>query len=400
MIKKVLIIIILLLGLHYNLNAKTLTLEWFWGIESFGYENKQYFIMAFKPEIKLNSFALKLDLPLEINSNHNIVDYHWDSKYDIITKLDYLSYTNQMFFAKIKTLNNIVMGNGELVYDYSNDLFNPLLIKKGLNAGFKIKSFQSIIIIDDLNDNDLFFIDLNYAYNKIKAGAVIAYDNDIFDPYTERPVDNNNQISSLNTYFNYQVLKKEKWNLYLQNDLIKNLKTYKFEDNMVFASGGNLQYSKWLNVKAKFKYYQESLPPRILFNKFYEIERNVINNNLSKNNSFGVSSLINCNVKKYISISFFIEKVDKFLPYTGIKLSSLEDFFTKIRFSLQIYNRLNDKFYHIIGEKKSNTFTIFRNYVPLSENLCLNLDYLKGFKYKNDELNELRRTIFYLKFIF
>lgn len=400
MTKKGLVIIIWLLAFHYDLNAKALTMEWFWGIESFGYENKQYFIMALKPEIKLNSFALKLDLPLEINTNHNIVDYHWNSKYDIITKIDYLSYTNKMFFAKIKTLNNIIMGNGELVYDYSNDLFNPLLIKKGLNAGFKIKSFQSIIIIDDLNDYDLFFLDLNYTYSKIKAGAVIAYDNDIFDPYTEKPVDNNNQISSLNTYFNYQILKKGKWNLTLQNDFIKHLKTYKFEDNMVFACGGNLKYSKWLDFKTKFKYYQKNLPTRIIFNKFYEIERNAINDNLSKNNSFGVSSLINCNIKKYISISFFMEKTDKFLPYTGIKLSSLENFFTKIKFSLQIYNRLNDKFYQIIGERKSNTYTIFRSYMPLSENLYLNLDYLKGFKYKNDDLHELRQTIFYLKFIF
>ncbi len=400
MMKNFLLTIIALFLLHPDLTAsKFFTMNWYWGIEDIK-KREQFFIVNIKPEFKLKSFMLKFDIPVQINSNRRFVDNHWNSQYDIITKIDYFSYTNDIFDLKIKTLNNIMLGNGELVYDYSCDLFDPLLIKKGLITRVRISSFNISFIIDDLIDYDLFFLEAGYKYKRFRTGVALAYDDDIFDPYLEKPVDQGGRISSLNLFINYDLFRNEKIRLIIENDLIKHFKTYQFDKNLNITSGLNMSYSQWMDLAVKFKYYQKKTPQRIIFNKFYDIERSVINENLSDKDLFGFSTRLGFFIKKYFNISFFIEKVDTLLPYTIIKLKNLEEFPTKIRFSLELYSRLNEKWYHIFNERGKSSFLLLKSSVPLSVHLSLNLDYLKSFKYKNDDLTGLNQTLFYMEFIF
>jgi len=385
-----------------NIESRIITIDWFWGLEAYNINSEQYFISTFNPKIKWNLFELKLNLPVEINSNGIINDNHWNSPYDIITKINYLQFTNNIFYFKIKTLDSIILGNGELIYDYSNNLFHPLLIKKGMYSGLRGQYFSSSIVIDDLNDWDLFFVNLKFRYNKMVAGTILAYDNDINDPYTEEPDDFNNSIYCFNTYINYKLLKIDKWNIELQNDLIKHLKTYQYDKNIVFSSGPLTTYSQWFSFKLKCKYYQKNLPARIFFNKFYEIERGT-NYPLLKKNSIGFSSLLSIKIKKILALSFFIDKIEGYYPYAGVKIDTLEKFFSKIHINVVSYRRYSENLIDtiILWERQNDSFTIWRSYVPLSKNITFNLDYLKSFTYnKNSTLNGFRQTLLYIQFNF
>lgn len=400
MIKNFLLFLISLLFVNTNLSAKLITYNWYWGIENISPQS--YFILNLKPEFNYKSFALKLNIPVEINSNGILYKNHWNNKEDIITKIDFLKFTNHLLSAEVNTLNNIILGNGELVYLYSNDLFYPLLIKKGFINKIHFKNFNFIGIIDDLNDYDLFFSELNYKYKILKTGVVIAYDNDIsdiFDPYTEKPVDKNNNICYMNYYLNCNIINKKFYNLALENDIVKNLISYQFNNNLIIASGFNFDFHKIINLKTKLKYYQKQLPGKIFFNKFYEIERCVFNNILQKN-SMGISSSIRFFIINYFDFMFFIEKVENLSPYSMIKLKVLHDFPLKIKLSMEIYNRLVKEWYTVFTEKERNTIFIFKSHINLSKHLTLNLDYLKSFRYQDNNLRGLHQVLFYSEFLF
>ncbi len=277
-----------------------------------------------------------------------------------------------------------------------------MLIKKGFVNKIHFKNFNFIAIVDDLNDYDLFFSELNYKYKILKTGVIIGYDNDIsdiFDPYTKKPIDKNNSISYMNYYLNCSIINKKLYNLALENDIVKNFISYQFNNNLIIASGFNFNFYKIINLKTKFKYYQKQLPGKIFFNKFYEIERGVFNNIVQKN-SIGISSTIRFFLINYFDFMFFIEKVENLSPYSMIKLKVLHDFPLKIKLSMEIYNRLVKEWYNVFTEKERNTIFIFKSHINLSKHLTLNVDYLKSFRYQNNSLRGLHQVLFYSEFLF
>ncbi len=98
MVKNFLLFLILLF-VNTNLSGKLITYNWYWGIENISPQS--YFILNLKPEFNYKSFALKLNIPVEINSNGVLYKNHWDNKEDIITKIDFLKFTNHLLSAEV-----------------------------------------------------------------------------------------------------------------------------------------------------------------------------------------------------------------------------------------------------------------------------------------------------------
>ncbi len=394
---KIFYILSFLLLINISSHAEFINYNWFFGIENIG--NNPYFIINLNPEINYKAFSIKFDIPIEITTNGDLNKNHWNNNEDIITKIDFIKVTNKYFSSYIKTLKNISLGNGELVYFYSNDLFYPLLIKKGFSSSLFLNNFYFTFIIDDLNDYDLFFSEIFYKIRSLKTGLIFAYDSDIFDHYSEKPIDKNTAISFLNYYINYKLINKKKWYLNFENDAVKNIKSYNYKENFYGATGLKFNYNNNLCLKSKMKIYQKNIPGKIYFNKFYEIERSDFYN-ITTMNSLGVSSSIMVNFSKFMEFMLFMEKVKNFKPHSIFKIKTLSSFPTKINLIFEIYNKDVREWYHVFFERERKTVFIFKSSINLSLHLSLNFDYLKSFRYENNCLRGLHQTLFYSKFSF
>lgn len=392
-----------------SLNARLLTYSWLWGIENIG--RQSYFLINLEPSVHYKNITLKLDIPIEINTNWQVDKNHWDNKEDIITKIDYLTYTNDVFFTKIQTLNNITFGNGELIYYYSNDLFTPLIIKKGFSSGITFNNFQLHAVIDDLNDFDLIFFELFFNKGPFKTGINMGYDHDIFDPYSEKPIDNNTSILELNYFINYDIIKSKCHIITLENDVIKNIKSYQFNNNYIIASGLKYHYDNNTynntnkksslfssDLRLKVRYYQKGIPCKVYFDKFYEIQRGDLNH-ITDNEKIGVFTSWNFGFFNVINFVFSFEKVKSFNPSSIFRIETLDRFPSKINSSIEFYNKEIKFWYDIISEKEKHSVVLFKNAIPLSKHLSLHFDYIKTFRYEYT-LRGLHQVVFYSKFVF
>ncbi|MBU1076157.1 MAG: hypothetical protein KKH98_02610 [Spirochaetes bacterium] len=395
--RRLFITIIILLLFKTSLISRSISYNWFWGIENIGSDS--YFMVDLKPGFNYGFFSLKLDIPIEISSNGSIYKNHWDSPYDIITKIDHLTYTNQTHYVKILTLQNIIMGNGELIHFYSNDLFTPLLIKKGASGGLILNNFVLKLIIDDIYDFDIFFSDMNYHSDSFKGGMTFSYDADIQDPYSEEPIDNKGSISFVDLYFNVFLLLGNSLKLTLENDAIKSIKSEPYKGNWIFATGPNIKLFHILDITGKFKYYQEGLPGHVIFNKLYEVERGSYER-VTRKESMGLSGELKFILTDSILFMLFLERTEELSTYSIVKFQLLKNFPVKIKFDIEFHNRDLKEWFSIIEEKEKDTFSLLKSHVALSEHLSIHLDYLKSFSYDTYSLRGLHQVLFYSEFLF
>lgn len=380
--KVVLLTIILLLFYIKISDSKILFLNWYWGVEKI--QKQDFFIINFMPEFKFNNFQVQLELPVEVNSNWKARDNDWNGKEDIVTKIKYFLYKNNYLLFEIRSLENISFQNAQLIYNYSNRLFETLLRKRGALLYLNYLQFSAEFLTDDIIDMDMFAGSIAYAIKNIDTGIGFFLDSDINDPYSDKPDDKDSPdqfYANVNINYKFWI---NKIGISLENDVIKDFSEDSNSQNYLFATGVVVDFFHF-NVRTKAVYYNKMKFAHTLVNYFYEIERNnFCARDITKIGYIFSSSY---NIKDFIKISFSIEKADKMPAYTLIELKTGDNFYTRFYTLIKIYQKNLRKIEELLSDRIKDSFMNIEFIFPLSEHLNFGISYIKSFTY--NELNEL-----------
>ncbi len=394
--RKIIIIISFLFLVSKSSTGKIVYLNWFWGVEKINQQD--FFTIDFMPKFEFKNFSFQLEFPVEVNSNWKARKNDWDGYEDIPTKIKYIQYQHRYFKINIKSLENISFQNKQLIYNYSNRLFETTIKKRGFLGETKLMPFSAKFMIDDIIDLDIFAGSVEYEINHINTGLGIFYDIDVDDPFSDKPQDSTG-VKNLFVDFNGNYrLNIKRIKIDMENDFIKNLSSNADPKNYIFITGPFLQFY-YLGVKAKLIYYNNTSELKIPVNHFYEIERNTDSvNSLSK---LGYLFICECNIEKFIIIEFSIEKSESNPAYTYIGLSTGDNFFTAFYTKIKFYNRNVSKWYQTFQERVADTHLKMEFIFPLSEHLNFGFSYTKSFAYKEgSKLSPLRISMLKSEFRF
>tara|TARA_Y100000748_G_scaffold302688_1_gene305514 strand:+ start:466 stop:1980 length:1515 start_codon:yes stop_codon:yes gene_type:complete len=142
--------------------------------------------IALRPIIPIGKVSLALDIVFYIDQDGNIHDNEWDfssgekSKNSIIDKIYYIRYGKKWdpFYFQIGALDNVTMGHGILVNNYSNTILYPQVRKVGMEAKFQAFGLNFYGFTNDFKEN-LGLIGLRVsgpAPGSINVGGSIAVD--------------------------------------------------------------------------------------------------------------------------------------------------------------------------------------------------------------------------------
>ena len=117
--------------------------------------------IALRPIIPIGKVSLALDIVFYIDQDGNIHDDEWDfsngekSKNSIIDKVYYIRYGKRWdpFYFQIGALDNITMGHGILVNNYSNTMLYPQVRKVGMEAKFQAFGLNFYGFTNDFKEN-------------------------------------------------------------------------------------------------------------------------------------------------------------------------------------------------------------------------------------------------------
>ncbi|MDD5066572.1 MAG: hypothetical protein PHF84_05950 [bacterium] len=369
-------ILILFLLFPLSLFSKNLVYNWFWGIERI--DHNDYFILDLRPEFHYSLFHLKLDIPVEVNSNWTLYREQWnDSKEDIVSKIEYFTVTNKNGFIRLSGLKNVSLGNKELVWEYRNDLFEPFQKKRGLSSLFSFRSFNFQFIMDDLVRYERFFFQADYRTKRLETGMAYGLD---------RPA----SADKIDLFLNYHFFQRGEWDFFWPGDYVQDLRQKAF-----FSSGLGMQYGPHIRFINKIKYFREHKSGAYYFGPFY-----VLSERRSSTDKLGFSSELKFDFFRFFSFELQIQKSgyhgweSLFLLRTGRRFPS------RILCELEIVNRENTDWYDAFLETERNTILSLRSGIPLSRNLWLKLDYLKNFSGSVRSLRGVHTLLFYSEFIF
>ncbi|MBT3216990.1 MAG: hypothetical protein HOD97_05890 [Candidatus Marinimicrobia bacterium] len=117
--------------------------------------------IALRPVIPIGKWGVALDLVFYIDEDGNLHKDEWDfssgeaSKNTIIDKIYYIRYgfPNQPLYFKVGALDQVDMGYGILVSQYSNSIQYPSVRKVGLDFGFRRSSLFIEGFSNDFKEN-------------------------------------------------------------------------------------------------------------------------------------------------------------------------------------------------------------------------------------------------------
>ena len=117
--------------------------------------------IALRPVLPIRKFSVAFDIVLYIDQDGNIHDDNWDFssagkiKNTILDKIYYVRYGNRWGekYFKIGALDNVTMGYGILLNNYSNTLLYPEVRKIGLEFKTKVFGMKLYGFTNDLKEN-------------------------------------------------------------------------------------------------------------------------------------------------------------------------------------------------------------------------------------------------------
>lgn len=355
-----------------------LELNWSWGLDRINRDD--YFFIHLKPGFHYSFFRLKLSLPVEVNSNWTLYRRHWDdAKEDVLSKIETLSLTNRTFLFRISGLDGVALGNGELVRDYANDLWEPLSLKRGASLGASFPGLSLKLIMDDLILYERFLAEASFRKKRIRAGAAGA-----LDRFRDR--------SALNFFAGYNLMSGSRTGLWWEADLVSDLKGGSF-----LSLGPHLVSGTLLEFSVKLKYYPHPEKEHLFISRFTVLERE---SDLVPGKGLGYSGCLGFNLFDFIRLDSSLNKVSREGPYSSLILRTGKRFPMKIGWTFSVYNAVNREWYDVFLEREHDTFMRIRTSLPLSKNLFLKLDYLKGFHRADGGFRGLHQVLFFTEFIF
>ncbi len=119
-------------------------------------DGKNYQYLSLRPDISIWKFGLGLDLPLYFDPQGGIRQDEWDFKSidDVINKIYYLRFNKpgDPTYVRIGSLDNITLGYGLIMRDYSNAIEWPKVRRPGLHFQKKIGHFGVEGLVNNLNE--------------------------------------------------------------------------------------------------------------------------------------------------------------------------------------------------------------------------------------------------------
>ena len=184
------------------------------GLGSITRNGELYNQIALRPNIPIGKFFIGLDIYFNFNSNGEIFtsDYDFSSfksgSRSILDKVRLIKYGNieDDFHITLGNLNNITLGNGILVNNYSNSLEYPSKRKLGINIKFQLEKLGFQFICSDFK-YDPGLVSLRSSY-KIKSnfdiGISVAADMDQYAGLTNSDQDSYPDIYDHYPYDSYK----------------------------------------------------------------------------------------------------------------------------------------------------------------------------------------------------
>ena len=127
------------------------------GIGSATLDGVLYNQVAFRPKINIWKIGIGLDFVLYVDNEGNFRDIGWDFKNDpglIFDKILFIRYGNKdnPFWIKYGSIENLTLGYGGLMGNYSNMMEFPTIRRVGINTGFKIGPVGGEIFVSNVKD--------------------------------------------------------------------------------------------------------------------------------------------------------------------------------------------------------------------------------------------------------
>ena len=127
------------------------------GIGSAVIYGELYNQLAFRPEINLGKIGVGLDLIFYLDNEGKLKINEWDIKNDpslLFDKILYIKYGMKIdpFWFKYGSIENMTLGYGGIINNYSNMMEFPSVRKVGANSGFSIGAFSGEIFLSNIKD--------------------------------------------------------------------------------------------------------------------------------------------------------------------------------------------------------------------------------------------------------
>jgi len=270
-----------------------------YGIDMFENENgdkENFFRFQFKPAFNIGKIRLGLDLTYYLDSDGDIHQDNWNDDSSWINKIHYLEYGSERSdrFWRIGFLDDITLGNGTIVRNYSNTTRYPERPKK---VGFYIKAKN---MYDD--GFELLINDVNSAKFIATRGFIVPYDDvNIGISYAvDRDPDSNDLTGDeLNFYgldFSTLVFKRYSRDVRLYEDYVK---IDDFGDS--FTTG--IEYDSGFRARFLIEYtsFDSDYIPAY-FNNEYEIEKVQRYSDLVYFASRGISDVRAVHIRGYYNL--------------------------------------------------------------------------------------------------
>ncbi|MCK4546585.1 MAG: FecR domain-containing protein [Candidatus Eisenbacteria sp.] len=100
-------------------------------------------MIGFRPEFTIGKVGIGLDLSLYLDADGDILDRYWDDPQDYIDKIYYLRYAQkgEPFYLRAGALEEVCLGYGLIMRDYSNIMEYPSTIRVGAELGLNRNQF-------------------------------------------------------------------------------------------------------------------------------------------------------------------------------------------------------------------------------------------------------------------
>jgi|GEM_PF-1893873 len=99
--------------------------------------------IGLRPEFTIGRVGIGLDLSLYFNAEGELLDEYWDEPEDYLDKIYYLRYAQkgEPFYVRAGALEEVSMGYGLIMRDYSNTIQYPSTIRVGAELGLNRRQF-------------------------------------------------------------------------------------------------------------------------------------------------------------------------------------------------------------------------------------------------------------------
>jgi hypothetical protein len=251
--------------------------------------------LGFYPKLSRGLWRVGFDFTLEFDGDFNLRDLdndgkpdNWTTWYDWFYKLQYVEYAElgDPIYGLIGEFNSYYMGQGMLVRDFNNDLFNPYILQRGFLFDFDAGAIDFPYIgihsmVNDVLDWDVIgarlffrpFAGLQSPWlSQLEIGGTAVTDLDPQQQYSSEesgpPKDNGASKSVTLFGLDAAVTLVQKEDVYVKTYVDWGLISGRGQG---ISAGTDFRYS-WFELLAEFRFLGKEFVPHY-FDSFYWVER-------------------------------------------------------------------------------------------------------------------------------